>query len=255
MGPSPGDMEIFERVDEMYFATESDPHGRKLAILRLLAEKGPLNKYNIIKHLPAKFGSRPIILEEVESLEKRHLIQVHHVNSHARGTEGVSKYYDLTLTGLVWVIGGLAGRRDRRQLDRFAEKYRDLKEEDARLTILDLWPNIKAAGIADEVARAVASDCALHPSLPAAIRRISDRALLLPIFKLDGAPNELFEPRKETAAYLAAAGQDTALRATLVQGIRFGSVLLQQLADTTIERKAELDRIAAMIEKIPYVRK
>ena len=230
---------------------------RDHAVLRLLAEKDPLNKYRILKYLPAKFGSRPTILESIQRLEKDHLIRVHHIQTHARGMEGVSKYYDLTLLGLVWVIGALTMDRDRRLLDKLAVKYQHLEQDGMRFSIFDLWPNIKAAGIQDKVASALVSDCSNNPSL-SSLRTIDDRALLLPVFKMDPKMDPAhWYPLKETRSgpmttrYLSAVGRDKALRAKFVELLNRASNTHQHYAEVWLAYKALIDRMRAEIEMMP----
>lgn len=225
---------------------------RGLALLRLLATKGPLNQYGILQHSPRESGSKPVVLETIKRLVNDRLIETDHVNEDARGFTGTSKYYKLTLPGLLQLIGNLTTDKDRKLLGFFATKYRDLTDKNARLFLLDLWPNIEATGIRDAVARALVGDChrALVEGHSPPPKWLSYRALLHPALELDNISGG-WPLRKGAKEYLQRLQKDKKLRAIMLEQLRLTSSLLQSRTKDLMRRNDEMDLIIASMQSEP----
>ena len=81
----------------------SPPSPKQVAILRLLSENAPLNKYSICRRLLEEKKldvSEPTIFYAVDDLERAGLIEVVAKKEKVRGGKA-SKYYDLTKIGLM----------------------------------------------------------------------------------------------------------------------------------------------------------
>lgn len=118
---------------------------RRVNILRLLAEKGPLNTYRICEHfVQGKAGSEPTILYAVRDLREMHCIRAARIDNKSRGVKP-SEHYDLTLAGLLVLIKSLLDNEGgHRFLEHLATKYRNLMP-----SVFDVWAAIRDAGIAD----------------------------------------------------------------------------------------------------------
>jgi DNA-binding PadR family transcriptional regulator len=117
---------------------------RRLKVLRLLARRGPLNKYGICRDLVPKEASEPTILYLVDEMEQDGLIKVVNTIKKVRGSKP-SKYYDLALHGLAGLVVHLGETEsDRQFLSHLARKYRDLMP-----SIFDAWPAILQGGVED----------------------------------------------------------------------------------------------------------
>ncbi len=126
-------------------------------ILRLLAMKGPLNKYNIYDNL-THVASEPVIIYAVDNLEKCHQIKQDHVDPKARGKGGRSKYYDLDFDGLVSLLSSLDVDRQHGQLLwHVAEKYRSLLPD-----VFDLWQSATKAYTEDDCVRRLWWACRIY---------------------------------------------------------------------------------------------
>ncbi len=120
---------------------------REHAILKFLAEKGPMNKYGICKGVMKQLReSEPTLIYAVDNLREQDYIIMDHEAPGTRGKDGKSKYYDLTERGVMrlvqltcWVEG-----YDRLQgpVRKIAEKYPGKIP-----TILPLWPELLKAGL------------------------------------------------------------------------------------------------------------
>jgi len=128
-----------------------EPPEYDIAVLRWLAEEGPINKYRVSEALSRRLHvSMNTILYAVLDVEKRGLIRIDH-SKPARGLSGFSNYYDLSLAGLLYLIShirdlGLTGDTDRNNLFRhLAVKYHSLIPG-----VFDLWHACLEAGGEDE---------------------------------------------------------------------------------------------------------
>ena len=130
---------------------------RPLKVLRLLARKGPLNKYGICRDLVPKEASEPTILYLVAEMEQDGLIKVVNTVKKVRGSKP-SKYYDLALHGLAGLVVHHSGETesDRRFLSHLANKYRDLMP-----SIFDAWPAILQSGVEDVAAQRLDLLCSI----------------------------------------------------------------------------------------------
>ena len=119
------------------------------AILRLLAEEGPLNKYQIGGRIP--LWGRTVLLHATDECYNLQLIGVEREEKDARG-RGPSQYYDLALRGIGFLLCRLPGgfvdspTRGRRQSVMLFSKLAS-KLSDSML--FELWPEIKQAGLED----------------------------------------------------------------------------------------------------------
>jgi DNA-binding PadR family transcriptional regulator len=120
---------------------------RHLAVLKVLADEGPLNKYGICKELVPSEASEPTILYRIDNMEQQGLVRVVKTIKKVRGSKP-SKYYDVSLAGLLLLVRPEGRERDKNKIElarRLAAKYADLMPH-----ILDLWPAFREAGVEDE---------------------------------------------------------------------------------------------------------
>jgi DNA-binding PadR family transcriptional regulator len=139
---------------------------RGIAILRLIAEEGNLNKYRICRRLVPTYGSEPTILNSIRSLKEIGAIGVVDVNRHARGGYE-SEYYELSPLGVAKIIGWLEDKKeDYELLDRIANKY-------ARMipSVFDVWSAFAEAGLLSQLRPRLALHCYLFEVFLERIRR------------------------------------------------------------------------------------
>ena len=129
---------------------------RDVAILKLIATQGPLNKYNIwLKLQSKKLGTEPTILAAIEELEQIGFVQPARTDTEARGGRP-SKWYDLTLAGVLWLMRGIAFLEPEKlesSVTYLAEKYDALLPE-----IFHHWQNYKAQNVEDMALEALAEE-------------------------------------------------------------------------------------------------
>lgn len=124
---------------------------RERAILRVLSEEGPVNKYRICKRLESNMGSEPTILYAVSELEKDGFIKVIETKDKVRGGKP-SKLYDLSILGVTKLLAEqLKEKYDFEFVDHVAKKYRHLIPD-----LFAAWPAIVQAGLGDEIMPALA---------------------------------------------------------------------------------------------------
>jgi hypothetical protein len=128
--------------------TRSESRGRRVrsAIVRVLADNGPLNAYQICQRLKEQ-GSRPTILYPMLGLARARFLRVVRVDKEARGPQP-SVYYDLDLPGLAKLVSeaDLGDPPDlfrcRRLEPTILPKYYNLLPH-----VFDLWPAFREAGL------------------------------------------------------------------------------------------------------------
>jgi len=133
---------------------------RKRTILRYLVEEGPANKYRICKHFVPQSGSEPTYLTAIDEMEEEGLIKPSSVKEKAQGGRP-SKHYDLSLRGLVALMGGVLGgaKTSSHIVTQLAQKtrYHDLIPD-----LFDLWPSIVRTGIEQLAFERLEEACCLH---------------------------------------------------------------------------------------------
>jgi DNA-binding PadR family transcriptional regulator len=114
-------------------------------ILKFLALNGPANRYAIRKS--KETAAQPTILAAIKNLDKQGLIQ----GSTERSTRSgkISKHYDLTLIGLVYLVSHIEGFTNKKDRNEFfkclAVKYRALIPG-----VFELWSASQEVGKGDE---------------------------------------------------------------------------------------------------------
>jgi DNA-binding PadR family transcriptional regulator len=251
------------------------------AILRAIAESPhPLNKYGIYQQLEhERLASEPIIIYAVDALENKGLIRVVKTENNARGSKP-SRYYDLTLEGLVAVIAELGSNTEQskpqspwhnpnevlwkdivvteKQYElaaRILEKYRNVQEvreafswPDQRLCFFDLWPEICTAGIRDFVIRSLIVDFRVWVSavdkwedISSWLSRMAFRSLIVPALVCSGPWDWYrFRGTEDAKRYLQAIRKNEMLRTLLVAHLEGLSETCKGYADHFLRRKGTL---------------
>jgi DNA-binding PadR family transcriptional regulator len=139
---------------------------RGIAILRLIAEEGNLNKYRICRRLVPSYGSEPTILNAIRSLKEIGAIDVADVDRQARGGHD-SEYYELSPLGVAKIIGWLEDKKeDYELLDRIANKYGKMIP-----SVFDVWSAFAEAGLLSQLRPRLALHCHLFEVFLERVRR------------------------------------------------------------------------------------